>query len=1060
MLYYIKKLIIIPISLISLAVTGTNYYVKNTGNDSNTGLSDEQAWAHHPWMSTWTGTVTLRPGDIVNMKKGDVWVITTPSAPYMTVNQSGSAGSPITTTWYGVSVNKPLIKIAGDYNYPVIQGLGKSFITFDHLEISHYTSTRKNSGQSGIVFGKDYNDSNITPHDWIITNCDIHNIPMIGIQSYDDSYNIIIGDTSATTCATSSSYSNNIYDCGYGGIVLCGRDPVSDHSYWDVIYNYIHEIDYSGGLVRDAYGIAFDAGETGTGRGNSDGWPSYCVAKFNRVEDVPGHTGIDTHGGTNIYFQDNYVYNCLMGIVTQAADRVGHKTTILSNVYVERNTIKNPSTNTLGYRCFILMVGENVLHRPTNCYLRDNILAYDSRPASEIGAIGIEIYSVDGITIEGNKIYNGPIGPVGQSDAGIHIGETNRNVKNITICKNWIFNWDHGIYTCSGAVDGDIAFYYNIINSHGRAFMAYDGAFSGNFKVLNNTFLASANATYPYVIDFSGSEISTGASLSIKNNIAGYTKVASSGYYILTPGTINGSITIDYNLYWNSAKSNPFYLKNVSYAWPDWNNYGYDVHSFNNTDPLFKNTSGSYSKDLDFVLQSISPAINKGTDVGLNTDYSGNPVSGLPDIGAFEYGASNPDFKPVITVTVSGIGGVTSITTDNGTLQLSANVLPANATNKTVTWSITSGSDKASISSTGLVSALDNGTTVARATANDGSGVYGTLIITITNQITIANSPPVIVVNYNSSSYSGFVNELSASGSYDADKDNLTFTWSAPASVPISSTSGATIKFLGPIVNEPTTVEFTVSASDGKTTQSKVIPVEILPYKPELDVAEVSGIEASSYLSPNYPNNIVDGNIGTMWVAEGTDQWLVLELTEPFSIQNVKLAFQPGQRRESYFDVLGSADKNAWEPVLIKSASCDFSGDLQVFDFPASKAEKEFRYVKLAAQGNSTDSWNFISEMKIYGYKHKNPSFYENLAVKLYPNPAKEIINIKIDEPGLSPDFIRIINLAGYKVFQEKINPDTKEFQIPLNLKNGVYIVQMGSGSLTLYASKLIVFSK
>ena len=87
---------------------------------------------------------------------------------------------------------------------------------------------------------------------------------------------------------------------------------------------------------------------------------------------------------------------------------------------------------------------------------------------------------------------------------------------------------------------------------------------------------------------------------------------------------------------------------------------------------------------------------------------------------------------PVTSITVTGAGGATAITTDRGTLQLSATVLPANATNKTVTWSISSGTslassgnDKASISSTGLVTAIDNGTVMVRATANDGSGIYG-----------------------------------------------------------------------------------------------------------------------------------------------------------------------------------------------------------------------------------------------------------------------------------------------------------------------------------------------
>ncbi len=89
---------------------------------------------------------------------------------------------------------------------------------------------------------------------------------------------------------------------------------------------------------------------------------------------------------------------------------------------------------------------------------------------------------------------------------------------------------------------------------------------------------------------------------------------------------------------------------------------------------------------------------------------------------------------PVTSITVTGAGGVTTITTDGGTLQLSASVLPSNATNKTVTWSITSGSGLATITSTGLITAIDNGTVTVRATANDGSGIYGTLTITITNQ--------------------------------------------------------------------------------------------------------------------------------------------------------------------------------------------------------------------------------------------------------------------------------------------------------------------------------------
>ena len=66
--------------------------------------------------------------------------------------------------------------------------------------------------------------------------------------------------------------------------------------------------------------------------------------------------------------------------------------------------------------------------------------------------------------------------------------------------------------------------------------------------------------------------------------------------------------------------------------------------------------------------------------------------------------------------------------------QLTATVSPTNATNKTVTWSIINGTGQATISTTGLVTAVASGTVTARATANDGWS-YGTLVITISNQV-------------------------------------------------------------------------------------------------------------------------------------------------------------------------------------------------------------------------------------------------------------------------------------------------------------------------------------
>jgi len=86
---------------------------------------------------------------------------------------------------------------------------------------------------------------------------------------------------------------------------------------------------------------------------------------------------------------------------------------------------------------------------------------------------------------------------------------------------------------------------------------------------------------------------------------------------------------------------------------------------------------------------------------------------------------------PVTSIVVSVTGGASTITTNRGTLQMLAEVQPSGAT-QAVTWSV-SGSG-ASISSAGLLTATTNGTVTVRATATDGTGIYGEMTVTISGQ--------------------------------------------------------------------------------------------------------------------------------------------------------------------------------------------------------------------------------------------------------------------------------------------------------------------------------------
>jgi hypothetical protein len=171
-----------------------------------------------------------------------------------------------------------------------------------------------------------------------------------------------------------------------------------------------------------------------------------------------------------------------------------------------------------------------------------------------------------------------------------------------------------------------------------------------------------------------------------------------------------------------------------------------------------------------------------------------------------------------------------------------------------------------------------------------------------------------------------------------------------------------------------------------------------MPYKPELTVAKITNIDASNFQSPDYPNNIIDGNTATKWSSFGDNQWLLLKLAEPFKISYVELAFLQGQQYESYFDIYASKDNLIWEPFLTKEVSCNFSGDRQVFDFPSTNTDKEYSYIKYIGHGNSLNTWNIISEFKIIGTAQQNlGSGNTNKSnISIYPNPASDFFNISI----------------------------------------------------------------
>jgi hypothetical protein len=95
-----------------------------------------------------------------------------------------------------------------------------------------------------------------------------------------------------------------------------------------------------------------------------------------------------------------------------------------------------------------------------------------------------------------------------------------------------------------------------------------------------------------------------------------------------------------------------------------------------------------------------------------------------------------PDAVAVSEITVTGEGDAVTIDTDMGTLQMSAAILPADATIMNIGWSVADGTGSATIDASGLLTAATNGTVTVSATSQDWVGVSGSLEITLSGQTT------------------------------------------------------------------------------------------------------------------------------------------------------------------------------------------------------------------------------------------------------------------------------------------------------------------------------------
>ena len=202
-----------------------------------------------------------------------------------------------------------------------------------------------------------------------------------------------------------------------------------------------------------------------------------------------------------------------------------------------------------------------------------------------------------------------------------------------------------------------------------------------------------------------------------------------------------------------------------------------------------------------------SAAINAATGVMTATGVGAVTVRATANDGSGIYEEKTITVTaPAAAIFVSAQDGVSSVF--NGkTLQMSATVSPSGATDKSFTWSVINGTGSAAIDKAGLLTAKGIGTVIVRAMANDGSGVYGQKMISITIPV-----KGIAVEGYNSAEhvFTGKSLQMSATIS-PADATEKSVTWSV-----VTGTGSATIDDSGLLTAAGVgTVTVRATAKDG-----------------------------------------------------------------------------------------------------------------------------------------------------------------------------------------------------------------------------------------------------
>lgn len=611
--------------------TGVAYYVDNqNGSDDGAGTSSTSSWRTIAKINA----TKFNPGDKILFKRGGVW------REELKISSSGSSDNPIIVDAYGDGA-KPLILGSENVSTMTTKGFAfrKSGTTniwttgpisiakdFNNTNIGFVLLTKEVSSPVwGVNVGKVVNSvANLTTDGtfyWKVLEKDAKGNPIKGelLMYSTNSAGPFVQwpDLEIALRARGITIDNQSYltiknvDVRYGS---SGSIRIANGSHHIILDNC--EASYGGGTLTAASfsgGSLIRAGDLIKIDTNShDITVKNCRVTNSWESGISVEAWASNDYLYNISIEDNEINRCSLGIGVNAPDYSGVSNNSVEKVYLRRNKITGsgygwipPAYTSHGQGIWLYQNDKESLNsKVANIYVEGNII--NGFTANGLALIGGGPYYIsrnmikNGETLYGDKYQNNAI--------LIHGGGASENY---------------------GDVVADI--FYNVIaNNSARGFLAINNnPASGAVSLKNNVFYnnGKSNSDYPNVY------ILNSYHQNLLNNI-----IVSQNSYILSisvapfDNTNNEIIKSDNNLLWSMSAGVLARARGINYT---------DLASYQKALSLDKNSLSAdplfVSAGSDFHLKENSPAIDKGTSVNLTSDFVGNILVDLPDIGAYEF---------------------------------------------------------------------------------------------------------------------------------------------------------------------------------------------------------------------------------------------------------------------------------------------------------------------------------------------------------------------------------------------------------------------------------------